>query len=175
MNRSLRGYDFILFTFFFGGHCSDKAVSMNVTPVGWNFQVEEQVPRLKMGMIWAEPAVPGAESVPSVFTRPGVRARKAGTDLFTAVCWKTLKRRSRSRERGIFKGTVDCVKVWLRESSGNLQGFESMDSVGGGRLAGSCGRPISLQAEFHTCLFFWARVRCAGVGVPCQTPLPLGC
>lgn len=97
---------------------------------------------------------------------------KIGIGLLMAVCWITLKRSRKSRKRGILKGLWVVWKV----GSGNLLEISRASGVaeaGGG--GGSCGRLISLQAEFHACPFSGCESGVLGLEWACQTPSPLGC
>lgn len=95
--------------------------------------------------------------------------------LLMPVRWITLKRRGKSRKRGILNG----LRVVWKGGSGNLLEIARASGVadigGGVRPGESRGWPISLQAEFHACLFSGRESGVWGLEWACQTPSPLGC
>lgn len=122
---------------------------------GLGLQNINKPPRLKILIIWVEPAINGAESVFFVS-----HTQMCIKDMNKFVHDSLLKYTDGKKKEWIkqdIKWTVGCLKVWFWESSGNVQGC-------GGSWVGSCHLPISLQAKFYTCQFSEHKSRYAGIG-----------
>lgn len=133
---------------------------------GLGLQNINKPPRLKILIIWVEPAINGAESVFFVS-----HTQMCIKDMNKFVHDSLLKYTDGKKKEWIkqdIKWTVGCLKVWFWESSGNVQGC-------GGSWVGSCHLPISLQAKFYTCLFSGHKSRYAGMERTCHTSLQLDC